>query len=151
MVIHNEKEGNMKYAIVFVVFGFTTPLIYSIDSAPILKHAQHLPYLSSTEQINRALYKSVKVHNVGAAEVALALGADVNACDSTTGYTPLIEAVRQDDVGMVRTLLMCGADCGTQDIAGNTVRYYVQLMEQTNPKRAQVILHVLETYAHERK
>ena len=142
----------MKYAIAsFIVGSFTTPLIYSIDSKPILKHAQHLPHLSSTEQVNRALYKSVKVHNVGAAEVALALGADVNAYDPTTGYTPLIEAVQQGDILMVRTLLTCGADCGMQDIAGNTVQYYVQLMEQTNPKQAHAISHVLETYAHERK
>ncbi|MFI5333283.1 MAG: hypothetical protein ACHQVS_04245, partial [Candidatus Babeliales bacterium] len=135
-----EKEGDMK-RIYWVLVGFIV-LTY-LPSYAILKEAQELPRLSPTEQVTRALHKSIKAHNVAALHVAVSLGADVNAYDPVTGYTPLIEAIVEGDVALVRALRTCGADCSKCDEAGNSVDYYVQLLREKKPKNARTIMHVL--------
>lgn len=135
------KGGDMKR--IYSVLGCFMVLAY-VPSYAVLKEAQELPRLSPTEQVTRALHKSIKAHNVRAVHVAVSLGADVNAYDPVTGYTPLIEAIVQGDVKLVRALRTCGADCSRCDKAGNSVEYYVHTLREAKPKKAQEIMHVLQ-------
>ena len=63
----------------------------------------------SQSQANAALFQAVYANDIGQAQAALSAGADINATWWTDDFTPLVEAVGNDRVGMVQFLLQHGA------------------------------------------
>lgn len=65
--------------------------------------------------LNNDLFASIKYHDKGKAESLISQGANVNVSDfRSRGFTPLLMAITNDDIEMVRLLLKRGAEARKQ-------------------------------------
>lgn len=90
---------------------------------------------------NRALIREVKAGNEHAVKELLNSGASINTRDSS-GYTPLMYAIRYQHIKLVNLLLYSGADVNARDNDGETV-----LMLATRVGNKQVVELLLQNKA----
>lgn len=65
--------------------------------------------------MNNDLFASIKYHDKEKAESLISQGANVNVSDlRSLGFTPLLMAITNDDIEMVKLLLRHGADARQQ-------------------------------------
>ena len=86
---------------------------------------------SQRKQLDRSLLDSVAMKDIAQVLDALAQGADVNARDPEHGETPLILAVMNRSVDIVRLLLGAGAEVNAIDDWGRTALFYAPVSAES--------------------
>lgn len=92
------------------------------------------------------LFKGAEEGDVAMVEKALAAGASVNAKDSESGYTPLMEAATSGQVEIVKLLLEKKADVHIQDNNGFTALMYTAMGSPSVKKDDDISLVNPENY-----
>ena len=86
---------------------------------------------SQREHIDRTLLDSVAMKDIAQVLDLLAQGADVNARDPEHGETPLILAVKNRSIDIVRLLLDAGAEVDAIDDWGRTALFYAPVSAES--------------------
>jgi len=86
---------------------------------------------SQRKQIDRILLDSVAMKDIAQVLDLLAQGADVNARDPEHGETPLMLAVKNRSIDIVRLLLDAGAEVDAIDDWGRTALFYAPVSAES--------------------
>ena len=97
----------------------------SVPSSQIYKknygpNNKHLPVARDSTSITRYLFAAVKDDDVNLTKTLLSQGANINAVDESTGYTPLMYAVTNYKDKVLSYLLVKNANINIQEDLGRT-------------------------------
>lgn len=85
------------------------------------------PYAMTQRQKDEALRDAILVYDLETVKAALAIGADVEACDTYKigeGMPPLMIAALGDDENIVKALIEAGADVDAENWIGSRALHY---------------------------
>jgi hypothetical protein len=93
---------------------------------------QHLPAVADVADYTRYLFYAAYENNVEAMKSLIDRGADINAQDENTGYTPAILALISGKQDAVAYLVNIGADVNIRDNSGNSLLQHALLRQDLN-------------------
>ena len=99
-----------------------------INKKEYSKNNQHIPKAFFHSEYSKLLFTAVLQDNIGAVKELLKKGADINTLHSTSGYTPLMQAVIGRKIGVARYLITRGADFNQQTTDGKTALHFAAIV-----------------------